>query len=154
LKSRKLARIVKECKDMPGKELFEFYDSEENIHSIDSGMVNNYIRTIAEGEFTAKDFRTWAGTVSALVAFNEIGSFETTTEMNQKIATAFDSVAKQLGNTRAVCKNHYVHPLIVDLYKEKKLEKYLSDLEVIELTDGQKDLLAEEKLLLKILEKN
>jgi DNA topoisomerase-1 len=154
LKSRKLANIVKQCKDMPGKELFEFYDSDGNIHSIDSGMVNTYIRNVAEGEFTAKDFRTWAGTVSAVVAFNEAGSFESASEMNQKIAAAFDAVAKQLGNTRTVCRNHYVHPLIVDLYKEKKLEKYLAQLPVIEIIAGQKDLMAEEKLLLKILEKN
>ena len=100
---------------MPGKELFEYYDSDGIIHSIDSGMVNNYIRTVTGGEFTAKDFRTWAGTVSALIAFNNLGGFETTTEMNQKVIAAFDIVAKQLGNTRTVCRNYYIHPIIVDL---------------------------------------
>jgi DNA topoisomerase-1 len=153
LKSKKLARIVAACKDMPGKELFEYYDAEGNVHSIDSGMVNNYIRMITGGEFTAKDFRTWAGTVSALVAFHELGGFETVTEMNQKIPAAFDMVAKQLGNTRTVCKNYYVHPVIIDLYKENKLEKYLRELEVTAASDGQKELTAEEKILLKILEK-
>jgi len=151
LKSKKLSRIVKGCKDIPGKELFEFYDDNGNIHSIDSGMANKYIGTITGGEFTAKDFRTWAGTVSALVAFNELGSFETTTEMNQKIPAAFDMVAKQLGNTRTVCKNYYVHPVIVELYKENKLEKYLGELKVIETADGQKELMPEEKVLLNIL---
>jgi len=153
LKSKRLARIVKECKDMPGKELFEFYDRDGNVQNIDSGKVNNYIRTITGGEFSAKDFRTWAGSVSALLAFNELGGFETVTEMNKKIVAALDIVAKQLGNTRTVCKNYYVHPLIVDLYKENKLKNYLIELELVELADGQKDLLAEEKLLLKILEK-
>ncbi|MCY7291140.1 MAG: DNA topoisomerase IB, partial [Ferruginibacter sp.] len=151
LKSKILSRIVKECKDIPGKELFEFYDDNGNIHSIDSGMVNNYISTITGGEFTAKDFRTWAGTVSALAAFNELGSFETATEMNQKIHSAFEKTAKQLGNTVTVCKNYYVHPVIVDLYKENKLEKYLNELEVIETADGQKELMPIEKVLLKIL---
>ncbi len=153
LKSKKLARIVAACKDMPGKELFEYYDAEGNIHCIDSGMVNNYIRMVTGGEFTAKDFRTWAGTVCALVAFHELGGFETVTEMNQKIPAAFDIVAKQLGNTRTVCKNYYVHPIIIDLYKENKLEKYLCELEVITTSDGQKGLMAEEIILLKILEK-
>lgn len=151
LKSKILSRIVKGCKDIPGKELFEFYDDNGNIHSIDSGMVNNYISTITGGEFTTKDFRTWAGTVSALVAFSELGSYETTTEMNQKIPAAFDMVAKQLGNTRTVCKNYYVHPVIVELYKENKLRKYLDQLKVIEISDGQKELLPEEKVLLNIL---
>jgi DNA topoisomerase-1 len=151
LKSKILSRIVKECKDIPGKELFEFYDDNGNIHSIDSGMVNNYISTITGGEFTAKDFRTWAGTVSALAAFNELGSFETATEMNQKIHSAFEKTAKQLGNTVTVCKNYYVHPVIVDLYKENKLEKYLNEIEVIETADGQKELMPIEKVLLKIL---
>jgi len=151
LKSKKLSRIVKACKDIPGKELFEFFDDIGNIHCIDSGMVNNYISNITNGEFTTKDFRTWAGTVGTLVAFNELGSFATTLEMNQKITAAFDMVAKQLGNTRTVCKNYYVHPVIVELYKEKKLGKYLDELKVIEKADGQKELTPVEKVLLKIL---
>jgi DNA topoisomerase-1 len=151
LKSKVLSRIIRGCKDIPGKELFEFYDENGNIHSIDSGMVNNYISTITGGEFTAKDFRTWAGTLSALAAFNELGSFETATDMNQKIHTAFDKAAKQLGNTATVCKNYYVHPVIVELYKEKKLEKYFDELEVAETADGRKELMPIEKVLLKIL---
>ena len=153
LKSKKLARIVKGCKDIPGKELFEYYDTDGSIHSINSGMVNNYIRHITGGEFTAKDFRTWAGTVTALNAFGEIGSFESTTEMNQKVAAVYDQVAKQLGNTRTVCKNYYVHPAIVDLYKEKKLEKYLTQLNTLESNEEPESLRPAEMLLLKILEK-
>jgi DNA topoisomerase-1 len=150
-KSKILSRIVKGCKDIPGKELFEFYDNNGNIHSINSGMVNNYISTITGGEFTAKDFRTWAGTISVLVALNELGSFETPTEMNQKIHIAFDKAAKQLGNTPAVCKKYYVHPVVIELYKEHKLDKYLNELIVIETADGQKELMPIEKVLLKIL---
>lgn len=154
LKSKKLARIVKACKDIPGKDLFGYYDTEGNIHDITSDMVNKYIRNITNGDFTAKDFRTWAGTVTALNTFTEIGGFETTTEMNQKIATAYDMVARQLGNTRTVCKNYYVHPLIVDLYKENKLEKYLIQLKILESNGTQEALMPAEKLLTKILEKN
>ena len=77
--SKKISRISVQPGNMSGEELFEFYNHNENIHSIDSGMVNNYISVIAGGEFTAKDCRTWAGTVCALEAFNELGGFKTTT---------------------------------------------------------------------------
>ncbi len=153
LRSKKLSRIVQGCKDIPGKELFVYYDDEENLHSLDSGMVNDYIRKISGGDFTAKDFRTWAGTVSALLAFKDLGGFETVAEMNHKIPAALDLVAKKLGNTRTVCKNYYVHPLLIELYKENKLEKYLRKIKVIETSDGQKELMTEEKILLKILGK-
>jgi len=151
LKSKILSQIIKGCKDIPGKALFEFYDDNGTIHNIDSGMVNKYISTVTGGEFTAKDFRTWAGTLSALSAFNELGSFETGTEMNQKIHLAFEMTAKQLGNTPTVCKNYYVHPAIVELYKEKKLEKYFSKLKISETADGQIELTPLEKAVLKIL---
>jgi len=151
LKSKTLSRIIKGCKDIPGKELFEFYDDTGNIHRIDSGMVNNYIKNITSGEFTAKDFRTWAGTVSALAVFNELRSYETATEMNQNIRAAFEMAAKQLGNSPTVCKNYYVHPIIIELYKENKLEKYLGEIKIAEMADGEKELMPIEKVLLKIL---
>jgi DNA topoisomerase-1 len=151
LKSKILSRIVQGCKDIPGKELFEFYDDNGNINCIDSSMVNNYISKITGGEFTAKDFRTWSGTLSALEAFNEVGGFETAKEMNHKIHGAYEMAAKHLGNTPTVCKNYYVHPAVVELYKEKKLEKYLVELEVTATADGQKDLIPIEKVLIKIL---
>lgn len=151
LTSKKLSRIIKRCKDIPGKELFEFYDDAGKIHCIDSGMVNNYISNITGGEFTAKDFRTWAGTISALTAFNELGNFKTVKEMNQNINKAIEMAAKNLGNTPTVCKNHYVHPIIVELYKENKLEKYLKEIKLTESVDGQKELIPMEKALLKIL---
>jgi DNA topoisomerase-1 len=103
------------------------------------------------GGFTAKDFRTWAGTVSALAVFYELGSYETAAEMNQNIHTVFEKTAKQLGNTAAVCKNHYVHPIILELYKENKLQKYFDEIKVTEMPDGQKELMPIEKVLLKIL---
>ena len=154
LRSKKLAQIVKGCKEIPGKELFQYYDEEGNIHDVDSGMVNEYIRGISGGDFTAKDFRTWAGSVQALLAFKELGGFETATEMKQKIPAALDIVAKQLGNTRTVCKKYYVHPMIVELYESKKLDNYISELNEIERGDGQKGLTSEEKVMMKILEKH
>jgi len=154
LKNRKLATIIKKCRDVPGKELFQFYDEEGNARSIDSGLVNNYIREISQGEFTAKDFRTWSGTVSAFLALKSIGCCDTQTETKQKIVEALDIVAAQLGNTRAVCKKYYVHPLILSLYESKKIEKYIDEFEDTQKTDKKADLLPEEKIILKILESN
>lgn len=150
--SRKLSRIIKGCKEIPGKELFEYYDENGIIHPVDSGMVNNYIRSISEGDFTAKDFRTWAGSIHALLALREIGDFETISEMNRKIPAALDIVAKQLGNTRAVCKKYYVHPLILEYYRDKKLEAYIAELNNVESGNDADGFMPEEKVLLRILE--
>ncbi len=154
LKSKKLARIVKGCKEIPGKELFEYIDENGVINNVDSGMVNGYIRNISEGDFTAKDFRTWAGSVQSLAAFKEAGGYKSETEMKQKINAAFGIVAGQLGNTVAVCRKYYVHSLIVKLYEENKLDKYVGNLNANELNDNQSGLTAEEKVLMKILEEN
>lgn len=152
IKSNKLAKIVKQCRDIPGKELFQYYNEEGNHKSIDSGMINNYIRQISGGEFTAKDFRTWSGTVQAILAFKDLGFFDTETETKKKIVEALDKVAQHLGNTRTVCKKYYVHPLIISLYESQNLKNYLTDLEKIEVNDNKADLTAEEKVLMKILE--
>lgn len=154
LKNKKLAAIIKKCRDVPGKELFQFYDDEGNHHSIDSGLVNTYIREISSADFTAKDFRTWAGTVQAFLALKSIGCCDTETETRQRIVEALDIVSEQLGNTRTVCKKYYVHPLILSLYESKKLEKYIEDLDKIEKNDAKSDLTPEEKIVLKILESN
>lgn len=151
LKSRKLARIIQGCKDIPGKELFAYYDENGEIKTIDSGMVNEYIRSISGSDFTAKDFRTWAGSIHALMAFKEVGKFETVAEMNKKIPAALDIVAKQLGNTRTVCKKYYVHPVIINLYQDSKLDRYLKELELLENVRDAAGYVAEERILLKIL---
>lgn len=150
LRSKKLAAIVKGCKEIPGKELFEYIDEEGIVRNVDSGMVNEYIRTITEGDFSAKDFRTWAGSVQSLLGFKELGGYENVTEMNKKIPAVFDMVASQLGNTRTVCKKYYVHPAIIKLYEENKLEKYLSELNSPASNDS--GLQPEEVVLMKILE--
>ncbi|MEO8766626.1 MAG: DNA topoisomerase IB [Ginsengibacter sp.] len=152
LKNKRLAAIIKKCRDVPGKELFQFYDEEGNRHSIDSGLVNNYIREISNADFTAKDFRTWAGTIHAFLALKSIGCCDTHTETKRRIAEALDIVSEQLGNTRTVCKKYYVHPLILSLYESKKLEKYIEELDEIENNDNKSDLSPEEKIVMKILQ--
>jgi DNA topoisomerase-1 len=131
--------------------LFEYFDEDKSIHIIDSGMVNTYIRSVSGGDFTAKDFRTWAGSIHALIALRELGDFQTISEMNRKIPAALDLVARQLGNTRAVCKKYYVHPLILEYYRDKKLDKYLSELNRVESGSVDNGYIPEEKVLLKIL---
>ena len=148
LKSRKLANIVKQCRDIPGKELFQYYDENGERRSIDSGMVNEYIKNITGGNFTTKDFRTWTGTVHAIEAFREMGLCENEAEQKKKISEALDIVAKRLGNTRTVCKKYYVHPLIVDLYCSKRLENYFQD-PYKKINDKLSE---EECILVKILE--
>ncbi|MGH2564151.1 MAG: DNA topoisomerase IB [Ginsengibacter sp.] len=154
LKNKKLAAIIKKCRDVTGKELFQFYDEEDNHQSIDSGLVNSYIREISNADFTAKDFRTWAGTVQAFLALKAIGCCDTITETKRKIVEALDIVSEQLGNTRTVCKKYYVHPLILSLYESKKIEKYISELDKIEKDADKSGLTPEEKMVVKILESN
>ncbi len=152
LKSKKLSRLVQKCKDIPGKELFQYIDDEGSRHTVDSGMVNDYIKEISGEDFTAKDFRTWSGTVSALIAFKEIGYAETHTEYKKKVKEALEIVASHLGNTSTVCRKYYVHPLVINLYENNTIKKYLDELEEIEENDGKAGLTHEERLVLKILE--
>ena len=154
LKNKKLAAIIKKCRDVPGKELFQFYDENGNHHSIDSGLVNTYIREISNADFTAKDFRTWAGTVQAFLALKSIGCCDTQAETKRRIVEALDIVSGYLGNTRAICKKYYVHPLILSLYESKKLENYIEELDKIEKNDNKSDLSPEEKIVMKILQSN
>jgi DNA topoisomerase-1 len=151
LKNKKLARVVKQCRDIPGDELFQYYDAEGNRHTIDSGMVNQYVKEFTGGDFTAKDFRTWAGCLNLLRAFKNIGLYENTTQCKHNINKALDYVSDRLGNTRTVCKKYYVHPGIIRLYEENKMEAYLKELDGIETPDGITGLTKDEKILMKLL---
>jgi len=151
LSSKRLAKIVKQCRDIPGKELFQYYDDNGVRHPIDSGMVNNYIKEISGGSFTAKDFRTWAGTLHAIEAFKEMGCSDTVTGTKKNIVAALDAVAMQLGNTRTVCKKYYVHPMVIDHYTNKTITKYLSKLETVNCDAGT-DLTAAEQVMMSMLE--
>lgn len=152
LKNKKLAAIVHRCKEIPGKELFQYYSGDGSRHCIDSGMVNDYIKNISGNDFTAKDFRTWSGTVNAFLALKELGFADTETAAKKNVLQALDKVAEHLGNTRTVCKKYYVHPLIISLYENKSLEKYFNELDEIEKNDGAAGLTAEEKMIMKIME--
>lgn len=151
LRNKRLARIVQHCRDIPGKELFQYYDSEGNVKDIDSGMVNRYIKEGTGGDFTAKDFRTWSGTLNALRAFQCLGEAETDAAAKKNVVAVLDEVSEKLGNTRTVCKKYYVHPGIIRLYEDKSLGKYLKELDKIETPDNLTGLTSEERVLMKIL---
>ena len=116
LADRRLARIVKACRDLPGYELFQFVDDDGSRVAIDSADVNAYVREICGEDFTAKDFRTWAGTVLASRHLSMASGFQSVAEAKRNIVRAVDAVARQLGNTKAVCRKSYIHPAIFDAY--------------------------------------
>jgi len=118
LDDRRLARIVKACRDLPGYELFQYVDSGGRRQAIDSADVNAYLREITGEDFTAKDFRTWAGTVLAAQALAEVAAFKSPREAKRNVLRAIESVAKRLGNTSAVCRKCYIHPAILDAYMD------------------------------------
>ena len=113
LQNPRLARVVHQCQDLPGHELFEYLDEEDKPHTIDSADVNAYLQEISGQPFTAKDFRTWAGTVLAAMALKEFESFDSEAAAKKNIVSAIESVAERLGNTPSVCRKCYVHPAIL-----------------------------------------
>jgi DNA topoisomerase-1 len=116
LRDARLARIVRACRDLPGYELFQYVDEEGRREVIDSADVNAYVREISGDDFTAKDFRTWAGTVLAAGALSELAPFSSTAQARRNVVRAVEAVAKRLGNTKAVCRKSYIHPAIFDAY--------------------------------------
>ena len=121
VEDRRLATAVKHCQDIPGQELFQWLDGDGKRRDVTSGEVNRYLRQISGSDFTAKDFRTWAGTVLAAQALQATAGFHTQRQAQRNIKQAIEVVAEKLGNTVAVCRKCYIHPFIVDAYLQKKL---------------------------------
>jgi DNA topoisomerase-1 len=121
LTDRRLARVVRECQDLPGYELFEYIDESGQIGRVDSSDVNQYIREITGQDFTAKDFRTWAGTVIAATELNACEKCESETAIKKTVAAAVKNVARRLGNRPATCRKYYIHPAILDAYVDGSL---------------------------------
>jgi DNA topoisomerase I len=116
LRDRRLAKAVRRCLEIPGQELFSYLDGAGNVHSVTSGDVNEYLREIAEGEFTAKDFRTWAGTVMAADELRRCEGCDNPRVMKRTVNKAIESVSLRLGNTPSVCRKSYVHPAVLEAY--------------------------------------
>jgi DNA topoisomerase-1 len=150
LKDRKLAAIIKQCRDIPGKTLFQYYDSEGKQRPIDSGMVNSYIKEATSMEFSAKDFRTWAGSLQAVEYFRENPDLEEREDKKKVVKEMIESVSDKLGNTATVCKKYYIHPQLVALCEEGKMTADL-------LKDDKKsgsDFTQSENILMCILKKS
>ena len=118
VRDRRLARIVKACRDLPGYELFQYQDANGKRRSIGSGDVNMHLRAITGDDFTAKDFRTWAGTVMAAVELARQPEFRSAAHARRNVAAAIEVVARRLGNTKAVARKCYIHPAVIDAYLE------------------------------------
>lgn len=123
----RLARLVKQCQDMPGQELFQYIDEEGRRQEIDSGEVNRYLREVSGQDFTAKDFRTWAGTVAASMALQDFLEIDDDAGRKKAVVRAIEKVARQLGNTAAVCRACYVHPDVLDSYLDGTLVDALAE---------------------------
>jgi DNA topoisomerase-1 len=121
LKNARLARIVQQCQELPGQELFQYINELGERETVTSHDVNSYLQEIAGEEFTAKDFRTWAGTVLAAQALQEFSKFDSEAQAKKNVVAAIEKVASELGNTKAICRKCYIHPEILKAYLDGSL---------------------------------
>ena len=149
---RKLAKVVQRCRDLPGYELFQYLDDQGQQQDIRSEDVNGYLREISGEEFTAKDFRTWAGTVLAALALQEFEEFDSNTQAKKNILRAIESVAERLGNTPAICRKCYVHPAVIDSYLSGTMLQTLKQRAEQEMVESLHSLSAEEGAVLALLQ--
>ena len=153
VQDKRIVSIVKRCSEIPGHELFKYLDNNDAVRMVDSGDVNAYIKEITLRDFTAKDFRTWAGTVFVALALAEYTRYESQAEAKRNVVAAIDKVAKQLGNTRAVCRRCYVHPEILNAYMSGDLIKMV-DTKIAKKFKSQFSMLnADEIMVLAFLQK-
>lgn len=152
VKDRHIAKIISKLQDLPGQDLFQYLDEEGRRCDLSSQDVNDYLREITGQEFSAKDFRTWAGTVLAAIALNHVGAFETKTQAKANIKTAVTAVSKMLGNTPAICRKCYVHPAIFENYLSSQAIEGLKQKTGEALESDELDLRMDEKAVLKFLQ--
>jgi DNA topoisomerase I len=150
---RRIAKIVQRCQDIPGYELFQYVDKDGTQHSIDSADVNDYLREISGQDFTAKDFRTWAGTVLACELLYEFEAFESETQAKRNVVQAIKSVAARLGNTPSVCRKCYVHPAVLDSYMSGAMLEKVRRRVRADDTNACEELQQQEQSLLNLLRK-
>jgi DNA topoisomerase I len=148
----RLAKVVQRCRDLPGYELFQYLDEDGRRRVVHSEDVNDYLREVMGEEFTAKDFRTWAGTVLAAQALQEFQAFDSQTQARRNIVRAIETVARRLGNTRAICRKCYVHPAVLDAYLDGSLVRELRRRVETELKHGLGQRSPEEAAVLAFLQ--
>jgi DNA topoisomerase-1 len=150
LRDRRVARIVRAVQELPGQHLFQYLDAAGTAHEISSGDINAYLKEISQSDLTAKDFRTWTGTVLAAVALNELGPAETATAGARKVKAAVSAVSSILGNTATVCRKCYSHPEVIESYLTGELRLRIT---AADKTGGLADLLPEEQAVLRFLKR-
>lgn len=129
VRNKKLIKLVNKCEEIPGWEVFKYYDEDGHKQAIDSGMINKYIQEITGDLFSAKDFRTWSASKIFFETLREIGYTDNEKENKSNIIKAYDATAEALGNTRSVCRNYYVHPQVVELYRSGDIVPYFQKVE-------------------------
>jgi DNA topoisomerase-1 len=152
IQDRRLARIVRQCQDLPGQELFQYLDEQGERQPVNSEDVNDYLREISGQDFTAKDFRTWAGTVLAAFALREFQQFDSQAQAKRNIVRAIESVAERLGNTVSVCRKCYIHPDVLGAYLDGTLVDTLKQRAERQLSESLSQLPAEEAAVLGLLQ--
>jgi DNA topoisomerase-1 len=153
LADRRVARIVKQSQDLPGQHLFQYLDDEGEQREVTSGDVNAYLREISGSDITAKDFRTWTGTVLAALALAEFEKFDSEAAAKKNVRAAIEKVSAKLGNTPAVCRRCYVHPEVIDSYMSDTLVLQIEHEVERELSDNVAGLRPEEVLVLAFLKR-
>jgi DNA topoisomerase-1 len=151
IRDRRVAKIIRSCQDLPGQELLQYRADDETIHDVTSTDVNGYLREITGEDVTAKDFRTWAGTVLAGIALKELEAFDSDAQAKKNIRAAIESVAKRLGNTPTICRKCYVHPEVLGAYVDGTLVKELTARSEKILRDQVSGLEPEEAAVLALL---
>jgi len=149
---RRLARIIQRTRDLPGQHLFEYIDDDGAPHTVDSSDVNDYLREITGEEYTAKDFRTWSGTVLAALALQEFEKVDSEAQAKKNVVRAIESVAEKLGNTPSVCRKCYVHPAVLDAYMDGTMLEGLRALAEEKLVEDLHQLQPEEAAVLAMLQ--
>lgn len=152
LEDKRLARIVKSCSDLPGYELFQYVGEDGLPHTVGADDVNEYLREITGQHFTAKDFRTWAGTVLACAVLREFETFASATEAKRNVVQAIKKVAAALGNTPSVCRKAYVHPAVLECYMSGVLTPAEKDCAKAQVAAAAEALRDEEMAMLKLVQ--
>jgi DNA topoisomerase I len=151
VRDRRIAKIIKACQDLPGQELLQYVDETGNFQDITSTDVNDYLKEITGKDITAKDFRTWAGTILAAMALNELESFDSAAQAKRNLRAAIEKVAGKLGNTPTICRKCYVHPEVLNSYMDGKLVLELKAKAETELRGDVESLKPEEAAVLALL---
>ena len=152
MKDRRVAKIVKACQELPGQELLQYIDENGVQQDVTSADVNAYLREITGTDITAKDFRTWAGTVLAALALREFETFDSQAKAKRNVRAAIERVAARLGNTPTICRKCYIHPEIVNCYLSGSLLLEIKEEVEAELRDQIAGLKPEEAAVMTLLQ--